>query len=284
MATTKAVTKKAVTKKAVTKTAKPTSVKPLSTKSVKPVVVKKTAAKSVKPAVKKTATKSKDAIIHFVLDRSGSMASIWNEAINAANNFISEQQKAPGKCKFSFSVFDGNYDSIYDMLDVKKMPALTQAQSQYSPRGMTALYDAIGKTLNHELNLKVPKSTLRIIAIQTDGQENSSKEFSLESTKDLVKKATDLGWQVVFLGANLDVAAFTRGVGIAAAASSSYDTAMVGSTYNATSALSAATVSYRGGKSRSINLADHAQDYFNDKEKNSKPLASLAGKEAKLKK
>ena len=44
--------------------------------------------------------------IVVVLDRSGSMNSIWKDAIGGLNSFVEDQKKLKGKCKFTLVAFD----------------------------------------------------------------------------------------------------------------------------------------------------------------------------------
>ena len=251
-ATKTPATKKPVVKKPVVKTPKVATKKP----AVKKPAVAIKNPKVVKPASKTRPAKPKAAIIHFVLDRSGSMAgNTWIEAIGGTNTFISEQKEVPGKATFSLSVFDDHYDRIYDNVDIKDVTPLSAGNTSYAPRGGTALYDAVGKTLNDELARKAPKSTLRIIAIQTDGQENASKEHNQTSIKLLVEKTKALGWQVLFLGANLDVAKFSMDAGFSPTATAAYNTNLAGSTTRALNTLSFSTTSYRNQGGGSIDYA-----------------------------
>ena len=54
-----------------------------------------------------------------------------------------------------------------------------------------------------------------VIVILTDGEENSSKEYTQAKIKSKVKTLQDKSWEVIFLGANFDVAGYTAGSGLA---------------------------------------------------------------------
>jgi len=65
-----------------------------------------------------------------------------------------------------------------------------------------------------------------ITVIMTDGEENSSREWTLQGIRELIKSKEAAGiWTFVFLGANLD--AFAQGVnlGVAKANAVRYDAA-----------------------------------------------------------
>lgn len=146
--------------------------------------------------------------IHVVsiLDRSGSMNGTEKEVIGAYNAFIEEQRKIAQttntKIKASLILFDDQYETVYSKLAVDSVQPLNE--QVYYTRGMTALYDAIGKTINaFEGKDKV------IFFIETDGQENASKEFNHSTLKALVEKKTASGWDFNFVGADLSSAVTT---------------------------------------------------------------------------
>ena len=148
--------------------------------------------------------KTDNARLIFVLDRSGSMGGIANEAIGGFNAFVEGQKKEPGKATISLVIFDHEIVTVHDKVNLKEVEALTD--KVYQARGMTALYDAIGVTITKYLGEKSKKNEKTILAILTDGEENSSKEYSGKAVADLIKSAeTEHGWEVLFLGANIDV-------------------------------------------------------------------------------
>ena len=83
-----------------------------------------------------------------ILDRSGSMAEngIIYESINGFNNFLEEQKKLKDKATLTVALFDDRYDLLYDDVDIQNVSKITY--DTWYPRGTTALYDAIGKTIN----------------------------------------------------------------------------------------------------------------------------------------
>lgn len=84
--------------------------------------------------------------IAVILDRSGSMGSIRDDAIGGFNTFLESQKAVPGEAKFTLVLFDHEYDTVMLRKDLCEAPPLT-AQT-YIPRGSTALLDAIGRTVN----------------------------------------------------------------------------------------------------------------------------------------
>ena len=144
--------------------------------------------------------------IIVILDRSGSMSSIASDAIGGFNQFLHEQKKLDGEATISLYQFDDSYDVIYENVPLQEAQPLTT--STFIPRGMTALYDAIGKTLKNLSKDHCPiceNSTKTIVAILTDGQENSSREFTQQRVNEMIRHQRDSHkWEFIFLAANQD--------------------------------------------------------------------------------
>lgn len=141
----------------------------------------------------------------FVLDRSGSMNTIEAEAIGGFNAFVDGQKKVKGDATLTLVLFDNLLETIYENMPLDQVPVLTK--EVYFPRAMTALYDAIGVTIAKYQAMPTDENTKTIFAVLTDGAENASKEFSGSAVADLIKKAeTEHQWEVMFLGANINVA------------------------------------------------------------------------------
>jgi hypothetical protein len=87
---------------------------------------------------------------YILLDRSGSMQSLWVEALSSVNAYAKElASKTDGDVVDShvtLAVFDGHEGLQFDLLR-QKMPALhweNVTDKEASPRGMTPLLDALG--------------------------------------------------------------------------------------------------------------------------------------------
>lgn len=139
-----------------------------------------------------------------ILDRSGSMEPLRAETIGGYNNFIDEQKKGPGKAIVTLVQFDDQYQIDYEGVDVNDVKPLDEGT--YTPRGMTALLDAVGKTVvavgERLAKLDEDKRPGQVIVlIITDGHENSSKEYAATKVKEMVKVQQDqYNWTFVFLG------------------------------------------------------------------------------------
>ncbi len=148
----------------------------------------------------------KNSIVHIVavLDGSGSMSSLVVEVINSLNHFIDEQKQIEGKATFTLIKFDNKYEVVFDSIPLSKVPTITQ--EHYFARGMTALNDAIGKTITSFTRKKNV-----MFVVQTDGLENASRDYTNEQIKKMVTEKTNSGWEFLFMGANID--SFEEGSG-----------------------------------------------------------------------
>jgi len=164
--------------------------------------------------------------IGIVLDRSGSMGSIASDTIGGFNQFIKEQKETEGDVTLTLVQFDDQYEILKDMEPIASVADLDG--TTYVPRGGTALLDAIGKTINrveHQISelSEDNKPNKVIFVIITDGEENTSREFSKDNIFEMIRRhESENNWQFVFIGANQDAIAEAGGMGIRAASSLSY--------------------------------------------------------------
>ena len=125
------------------------------------------------------------------------------------NSFIDEQKKVAGEAMVSMYQFDDEYEVLFENKNLQKVDKLTD--STFSPRGMTALLDAVGKTVQ---NVKTKDVDQTVVLIITDGEENASKEFKLNQIKKLIKDKESEDWQFVYVGANQDAFQVGQSIGI----------------------------------------------------------------------
>ena len=157
--------------------------------------------------------------ITVVLDRSGSMACLVDEVIGAFNTFVDEQQQIAGQASFSLVQFDDRYEVYLDAVDLAKVGRLDR--TTYVPRGMTALYDAVGRAIvatgTRLAALDEAERPDKVVfLIQTDGEENASREFDAATLQAMIRHQQDkYAWEFVFLGANIDAGSVAEEIGIA---------------------------------------------------------------------
>lgn len=162
-----------------------------------------------------------------ILDRSGSMKNLAGDTIGGYNSFIEKQRKEEGSAEVTTVLFDDKYDKLVDAMDIQKVPELTS--KEYYARGMTALLDAVGRTImdtagRMEKEGICPAKRRVIFFIMTDGQENNSKEYDRASVKTMIEAATkDYHWNFIFMGANIDSVSEAASIGIDSRHAVDYD-------------------------------------------------------------
>lgn len=135
---------------------------------------------------------------YILLDRTGSMQSIWNEALGSVNAYV--KALAVGDAYATLAVFDAHEGLQFDVLragvPVQTWQEVTDADA--TPRGMTPLFDAIGRIIALAEKDAPEKA---VIVIMTDGAENASREMKKDDVKAALDRVAKKGWQTVFLGA-----------------------------------------------------------------------------------
>ena len=152
----------------------------------------------------------------IIIDESGSMQSIKKAAIDSVNETIqtirSAQKKHEGQEHYvSLVTFNDEVKSIYECVPVDEVKELTA--ETYQPDCCTALYDAMGISLN-ALRKKVADDDKVLVTVVTDGYENASKEYSGKAIKALVDELKAKGWVFAYIGANQDVEAVASTISI----------------------------------------------------------------------
>ena len=148
-------------------------------------------------------------LVNVILDKSGSMSVKVQDVIGGFNLYLDELAKEPTvEYGFSLTLFDTVVDMRYKAVPLAKVAKLDDAN--YRPGGNTALLDAIGNTVQTVDTSSFDKT---ITVIMTDGEENSSREWTVQAIRELIKTKEAAGtWTFVFLGANVD--AFEQGANL----------------------------------------------------------------------
>ncbi|MBE6712850.1 MAG: hypothetical protein E7580_04940 [Ruminococcaceae bacterium] len=154
----------------------------------------------------------------FILDRSGSMAGLESDTVGGFNAMIAKQKKQEGKCFVSTVLFDDESEVLHDRIPLEAVPQMTDRD--YTVRGCTALIDAIGGAVKHIGNIHkyarpedVPGHTMFVIT--TDGMENASFRYDSDTVKKMIEQKKELGWEFLFIGANIDAVETAARYGIA---------------------------------------------------------------------
>lgn len=162
--------------------------------------------------------------VSFLLDESGSMSAVLNDTIGGFNTYVDTLKELKG-VRFTLTKFGGDrVDIVHSKVKRKKIKHLTT--ETYKPLGWTPLYDAIGRT--------VGESGKGLFIIMTDGQENSSREYTKETIFNLIQQKQEEGWEFVFLGA--DQESYEAGLRLGTRVAAQYNPKNMGETFSTVSA------------------------------------------------
>ena len=155
----------------------------------------------------------------MILDASGSMESIYNQALSGVNETIQTirmgQKEHPGFQQIlTLASFNSgkNYLNVkYSATPIDEVKEITK--EDYIACGCTALYDAMGEMIS-ELKRKTTLEDRVLVTVITDGYENASQHWSGPQIKSLVEELRRTGWTFTYIGANQDVEAVAGSMGI----------------------------------------------------------------------
>lgn len=149
----------------------------------------------------------------LVLDRSGSMESIRGAMEESLAGMLRQQRDEPGSLRVTLHRFDDRFETPFAAVAADDLPPI-----RIDPRGSTALLDAMAHAirltqdrLDHDEHRPAPRV---IVVTITDGHENASRETTWDRLNELVARKQELGWQFLFLGANIDAIATASRIGI----------------------------------------------------------------------
>jgi hypothetical protein len=184
----------------------------------------------------------------IVTDKSGSMATVADDVRGGFNTYLDTLAADGNNYRLTVTLFDTRYTAHAVDAPISAVPRFDARN--YSPGGMTALYDAIGKTLT-DFDAKhgpLGEDERALLVIQTDGEENSSREFSQGAVKKMLADREAAGkWGCLFMGAGPEAWRGGHSLGLGATTvSTRHDSEGTQSSYVA---MAAATRSYSGGAS-----------------------------------
>src|SRR5688500_6052362 len=149
-----------------------------------------------------------EALIVCVIDRSGSMDAVVEDAIGGYNAFLKAQKALPTPAKWSLVLFDREYDLVEKGIPIASAEPLDK--HRYVPRGTTALLDAIGRTIDDTGKAlaalpEAERPNKVLVAILTDGLENASKDYTRERIAQMIEQQRNVyNWEFLFLAAGQD--------------------------------------------------------------------------------
>jgi hypothetical protein len=205
--------------------------------------------------------KAEKTLVTFLLDRTGSMASVVDDTIGGFNKYIDDLKTGDGNENITFNLiqFDSQgMDKLCVLKPIAEAPKLDQ--NNYIPRANTPLIEASFKTIRavEKQLTKHPEYKRIVITIQTDGQENwSGPDYTWDSLKKLVEEKTAEGWQFNFMGAGIDAYQQARHMGVAAGSTMSYDKMSKARTESAFASMASNTRGFSSGMSSSTGYTAH---------------------------
>lgn len=134
--------------------------------------------------------------VYILLDRSGSMSSMWKEALGGINGYVKGLKNA--------DVTLAAFDTLgYDVIRTARCDEWKDVTNEdVLPRGGTPLLDAAARIMHSAIDSKAKRA---IVVVVTDGEENSSQKYNVTEVRNLTKMLTsELDYEMVFLGANFD--------------------------------------------------------------------------------
>ena len=162
----------------------------------------------------------KTSVYHLiVLDESGSMDCVTRQTISGCNETIQtirmmqESNKDTQMHYVSIYLFEsGRSRYIVHNQPVGEVKNITD--KDYRPAGCTPLFDALGFTLTEMKEIMGQPDTLGYVTIITDGEENSSRRYTLEDVRNLIDELKKKDVIFSFIGANIDAAEYAKSLNI----------------------------------------------------------------------
>lgn len=155
----------------------------------------------------------------LIVDESGSMCHLCEATISGINETLetirqAQKQYAETQTHYvSIVVFDSpgeHHNPVRTLIDDVPIEQVGTF-SNYHPCGCTPLYDAVGSSLTHLYNkVKDKPDATAVVTIITDGMENSSCDWNLQSVSALIKDLTEKGWTFSYMGSEHDVTTVTH--------------------------------------------------------------------------
>ena len=145
----------------------------------------------------------------IIVDESGSMSIIRKQAFAGMNETLQTvrqmQEKFPDQeQRVTLITFDSDHTKLhYDNTSATQTKDL--AWNAYNPCAATPLYDAIGKGIS-KVQAQTSDDDNVLVTIITDGEENSSEEWTLKMVRTMIEKLKKQHWTFTLIGTDaLDV-------------------------------------------------------------------------------
>jgi uncharacterized protein YegL len=151
-----------------------------------------------------------DVHVTLLLDESSSMVGVGDATRSAANDYIAELQSGT-PVRFSLAVFGDDVTWRIKAASVDIVRPL--ATRDYRPMGMTALYDAIGQSIERIDAMDIPP-VHPVVVVFTDGEDSSSAQYDADTLRALIEDRRRRGWRFIAFIAGDDAREAVEAVGM----------------------------------------------------------------------
>jgi hypothetical protein len=141
-----------------------------------------------------------------------------SDTIGGFNSMIEKYKEELDEVYVTTVLFDDVHRTLHNHVNINEIEPMTR--KDYYASGCTALLDAVGRTINSVgqrlFNTPEEERPEKVIfVITTDGEENSSREFTRAKVKEMIEhQQTKYSWGFLFLGANIDAESEAESIGI----------------------------------------------------------------------
>ena len=138
--------------------------------------------------------------VALVVDRSGSMDYLIQEVVDNVNLVL---DTLPSRDRVSVLFFEAPFGVVTYAENMPASEVRRLSASDYFPLGGTPLYDAVGTAIEEVIAPTLGSGNAErfgLVIVLSDGEENSSSEYSLERTREVVASAISQGIEIRFYG------------------------------------------------------------------------------------
>jgi uncharacterized protein YegL len=169
------------------------------------------ATRKKKASASKKTTEKMVTRVALVIDRSGSMGSIRQQALDGINeqlNGLRASAGVAGETYVTLIDFDNEIKVHFNQREASKLTNLEPAD--FVPRGSTALYDATMTAISRlQEEKETCENTAYLVVVITDGGENASRT-SKHTLASRIKELQGTGkWTFTYMLSNVDLSVAT---------------------------------------------------------------------------
>jgi hypothetical protein len=151
----------------------------------------------------------------MAIDASGSMYKLAGDVRGGFNSYLAGlRTDKTTRYRLTVALFNTHVWLHCDNCKLSEVPDLDGIN--YAPEGLTALHDAIGELAGNFRDRgnagdraddpePAPDAGRVLVVVNTDGQENASQEWKLDTVRQLIQDRQSDGWGFTFLGAGPEV-------------------------------------------------------------------------------